>query len=966
MTRRTRRLLIGLLIALAAYSLLGFLVLPAIALHLVNNRLEQYVNGPARLERLEFNPFSLQTHLYGLRLGEPEQLGFDRLYLDFEWRSLWQRRLYLADMDVEGLRGEALFGSDGQFNLQQLFEQEQPVEPDPDGAASEPFPLFIERIALSRGYLRLHDARTSPPINLVYDSLDLELHDLGTGADDRADATLTATSPQGGTLRWQGQLSLAPLTSSGSLDVSGLELDLIWPYVGRATGLQPAGGSLAFSTRYQLEAADRLSLTLSETQASLGSLTLDAPGGSPLLRLAGATLSGASVDLAGRQVTLGQLSLQQPQVWVGRGSDGQLNWLRLLDEARPNDEADETAVTEPSDEPDAPWRLALPTGQLQGARLHLSDAAVSPTVELAVGPLDLTVSNFDTGADSPFGLSLRTGIGERGQLQASGELSIDPPRGRLDIQAQALDLRIVQSYLTPYVQVELRSGRLDTDLAVELQQAAPLAFRVTGSAQIEQLRTLDTDRERDLLRWQRLSVGALDYRHGEALEIGRIELEQPYVRAIINPDQSTNFNDLLVKRAPEPQARPTLSTPKEQAQPLELRVGEIVLREGSGDFADLSLRPVFATRVEQLAGRIGTIDNRNASPAPVDITGRVDRYAPMSIKGRLTPFDPLQQLDITTRFEHVEMTTLSPYSSKFAGYRIDRGRLNLDLHYQIRNGELDAQNKVVIEQLQLGEKVDSPDAVDLPLRLAVALLKDSSGTISLQLPVRGDLNNPSFDVMPVVWQTLRNLMARAVKAPFRLLGSLVSGDERDLSEVPFPAGSADLTDEAQERLAALVNALRERPALRLEVEGRSLAQVDGQSVAEQRLERAYQDLWASMLEQRGEPVPADVSQLTVPEENKPALLEALYRTRLERQPPDEWNTLSEEARELELRRALMARWAGSAALLRRLAQARASRIKDHLVDVGGLDPQRVYLLAPSLAERVDGTQVTAVLHLGSL
>ena len=158
-------------------------------------------------------------------------------------------------------------------------------------------------------------------------------------------------------------------------------------------------------------------------------------------------------------------------------------------------------------------------------------------------------------------------------------------------------------------------------------------------------------------------------------------------------------------------------------------------------------------------GRIGVLDNQKPQAASVDIQGKVDRYAPMSIKGKLTPFDPLNSLDIATSFKNVELTTITPYSGKFAGYRIRKGRLNLDLHYRIEKGQLNAENKVLVENLQLGERVDSPDAVDLPIRLAVALLKDTQGRIAIELPVQGDLNNPQFSVMPIVWQTLRNLVS---------------------------------------------------------------------------------------------------------------------------------------------------------------------------------------------------------------
>ena len=197
--------------------------------------------------------------------------------------------------------------------------------------------------------------------------------------------------------------------------------------------------------------------------------------------------------------------------------------------------------------------------------------------------------------------------------------------------------------------------------------------------------------------------------------------------------------------------------------------------------------------------------------------GKVDRYAPMSIKGKLTPFDPLNSLDIATRFKNVELTTITPYSGKFAGYRIRKGRLNLDLHYRIEKGQLNADNKVLVENLQLGERVDSPDAVDLPIRLAVALLKDTQGRIALELPVKGDLNNPEFSVMPIVWQTLRNLVLRTAQAPFKFIAGLVGGSDADAAGCPLHDPQRHETSRAPPELEHVLGCIppprRRRPDL---------------------------------------------------------------------------------------------------------------------------------------------------------
>ncbi len=976
-----KRALIALMTALICYCLLGFLILPGVAQRVVNQQLIQYATVPARLERIEFNPFSLELTLFDLRLGEPDkpQLGFERLYLNLQWSSLWHRSLQIEDIELVELHTEVVFDKNGVLNLTQLFDL-PPAEETPDEEEKEPFALSIGRLQLVEGSVHFADQRPAEPIDFVLDSLNFELLNFATRSEDAADAVLVAKVPDGSRIDWKGQLNLSPISSSGELEVDGLALKTFWPYVRDVVPLVLNDGQLSLRTAYRLDLSSETSLRLSDATATLTSLSLDSPDAKPLVRMQRAQLAKVSLDLQKRQVTLGQLRSEALESWLVREADGQLNWQRLLADqadAPSPDRPTNTAADQPRpDTPQAaapesaaqPWRILLEDAQLRDYQLHLADHVPNEDVELDVGPLDLDVQHFDSRGDTPMELKLATEIGKQGSLSAEGQLALAPMQGQFDLTLQGIDLRLAQPYLTPFVHLELRSGLLASQLSVELEGTAPLALHVGGSAEISQLHTLDTIQERDFLKWRSLKLDGLDYSYPNDLQIAGIDLEQPYARFIINPDLTTNINDLLVdKSAPDPeQSAPPATqpdTPQAPASPFALRIGGIRIADGSANFSDLSLRPPFITAIQQLEGQIGTLDNRQHSAASVDIKGKVDRYAPVSIEGSLTPFDPLQSLDIATRFRRVELTTLSPYSAKFAGYRIRKGRLNLDLHYRIQQGQLNAENEVVLEQLQLGEKVDSEQAVDLPVRLAVALLKDSSGTIALKLPVQGDLKNPQFDVMPIVWQTLRNLVVRAVKSPFKFLGGLVGHEQADLSEIPFAPGSSELNRDARSRLDALAAALKERPVLRLEVEGRSAPTLDGPLLAEQWLQREYQQTWYKVLQRRGDKVPADAAELQIGEEEKSAMLEGIYRSRLQQQPPSEWQQLDEDTRTGLLRQAILDSRASSTALLRRLSRERAASIKDYLVDGAQLAADRVYLLDTGITEAPEGQDVSTVLHL---
>lgn len=964
----------ALLTALALYSLLGFLILPGIALRIANQQLAHYATVPARIERIELNPFSLEVTAWGLKIGEPgkEQVGFERLYANLQIDSLWTRALHLADVQLDQPKTELLFDKSGQLNLAQLFKL-PPSEPTPADPDAKPFPLRIDSIKLAGGYVHFRDLRPSEPIEFLYDKLDFELKNLSTLPEDNADMTLVAAGPEGGQIDWKGNFSLVPITSKGTLKVTDGKMKAWWPYVRDAVPLVLEDGVLNFSTDYTFSLAKETELNLTNTAASIAPFAIKAPDGRPLVRLERLDVSDTTVDLAKQHVVVGKIRSNKLETWAAREADGQLDWQKLFASqpskpAKAPEPANAPATADsPKAEPAAPgkpWQVLLKDVQLRNYQVHLADRQAKPAVALELGPLNVDVQNFDSLNQSPFTLKVDSGLGKQGKIQATGEVNLNPVSAKLKVNTQDIDLRVAQSYISPFIRLELRSGMLGSNLDVNLKSTEPLALQVTGRAQVDQLHTLDTLKTRDFLKWQRLVLEGVNYQHGDSLSIDKVNLLQPYARFMINDDRTTNIDDLLI---PQPADRGAKSAAKPAAskdKPLGIHIGQIAINDGSANFADFSLTPNFATAIQQLNGQIGTIDSRQAKPASVDIKGKVDRYAPVTIKGSVNPFDPMAALDIATSFKRVELTTLTPYSGKFAGFRIRKGRLNLDLHYVITKGQLKAENKVVVEQLQLGEKVDSADAVDLPIRLAIALLKDSDGKISIELPVTGDLNNPQFSVMPIVWQTLRNLVVRAATAPFKFIGGLVTGGgSEDLGNVSFAPGSSELNKDAQGALNTLAKALKERPTLRLEIEGTAAASSDGPLLAAERLEREYQYNYYKILQRRGDKVPAQASLLVVPEKEKAPLLEGIYRTRLKQQPPAEWKDLSSDERTAKLRDGLIKFWGASDVLLRQLGQDRASAIKDYLVDKGQLEDDRVYFIDANLGQAEKDGRVVTPMHL---
>lgn len=953
MNALTRRFFVGLCTALALYSWLGFFVLPSFALSIGNTLLSEYSTEPASIQRIEFNPFTLELNVWQLHIGDSEtSLAFDELQARVAWDSLWRSRIHLHTVHLTHPRIWLDIDHSGSVNLTQLFnvpETDEQSEPD-----DSVLPLQIDQTQIHDGTLRFSDSRPRQAVALNFNHLNIELNKLSTIPDEQGQLHLSLQANDGTHMTWQGDVSLEPLSSSGQLSIEHVALSSWWPYAQEFADIDLQSGTLSFKTQYRLTAVPEWQLTSWDTEVQLHQLELTTQA-TPLLSLEQFAISNVSTNLQKQQLSIGQIASNKLAVRLHIDQQGQLNWLKTLIASKSPDAQEDSAQKTSQSLAELPWHIQLKNLSFTDYSIDFSDQSRIDPVEIQLHALNLELSNFDSREKALTQLNASTHINEEGRLTVSGQINPHTLHSQLQLSAENLDLRPAQAWVTPFAQVELASGLLDAQFDAELKKLEPLHLTAQGTLTLHQFKTRERKNKRDLLKWDSLTLQDISFSQQQdaKLSIKRIITQQPYARFIINEDLSTNLSSVLVE---QPESSPSSGSSSNFAYHL----GEIQIEDGSAHFADLSLSPHFATAVQNLNGKIGGLDSQKNQPTRIAITGAVDTYAPVSIQGAVMPFDPTQQLDIDVKFKQVELTTLTPYSSKFAGYRIRKGRLNLDLNYQINKGKLNAKNSVLLEQLQLGEAVSSPDAVNLPVRLAVALLKDNRGDIDIQLPISGDLNDPQFSVLPVVWQTLRNLIVRAVSAPFKMLSGL-TGSNLDLSQVGFAAGSAELTPESQAILDNLAQALLQRPELKLNIEGTSSAFFDGPSVAEKNLDHKIQLLWRAELQERGKKI--NEESLVVSERQYHHLLEQLYSQLPQASKKLEGNRDEQLQR---MRVELIEQDASNAILLRTLAQDRARLIRAYLVEQGKVEPERLYLIDVNEAAESTEAEIFTQLHLDAL
>ncbi len=577
----------------------------------------------------------------------------------------------------------------------------------------------------------------------------------------------------------------------------------------------------------------------------------------PAFQIGNLTVSGGSFDLGAKSISVSSLELTDGIVDVIRDNDSTLNLVQLFATKKTDHEVSEEL---PQTENSKPWQFNVDAASLSGFKTRISDLTVkpdSPLIEL--DKIGLKVARFDGKSPFPFEISLN--VVQGGELAASGKIDPSGTAVESSITINDLAMPIMQPYLSRITDLTLNSGLFSATGTFDRGRKGEMSYQ--GEAGIADLRIIENSTMDTLLGWEQLKTNDLLLKlNPNGLDIDTLKLSGLDGKFIISEDHKVNVVEAFRTKAGSSSTKPQ---PEEAAQEkggetFPVNISKLRLDNSILDFADLSLRPQFATKIHELNGTVTGISSLPGARTQLELKGRVDEYGSSEIKGEINSFDPKQFTDISVVFRNVDMTDLTPYSGKFAGYKIDSGRLSMDLQYKIEDSRLLGKNKIVIDTLVLGEKVNSPDAVKLPLKLAVALLRDSNGVIDIDLPVSGNLDDPEFRYGPLIWKALVNLLSKIVTSPFRLLGSLFGGGEEEiLDKVSFDPGEDDVPPPEQEKLAKLLEAFRQRPQLKIVVTGRYSSDSDGEVIRELQIRRALAEASGTVLEPGENPGPVDFS-----------------------------------------------------------------------------------------------------------
>jgi hypothetical protein len=684
----------------------------------------------------------------------------------------------------------------------------------------------------------------------------------------------------------------------------------------------------------------------------------------PVLSLPKVSLDKVTIDIGRQSVSLGSLTLDHFKGSVRREADGRLDLVKFFS-ALPGKAEPEPEATPAATKKNKPWTTRLGSLQLIAAALRFEDRTLPNVVPMVVNPLDLTLSDIDFSGTAPLKLALKAEVNKTGSLETNGSLAWAPLMADLAINAKNIDLVALQGWAGNQLDALLTSGSISFDGNVKAD-GSPLKVALNGESRFTNFNVLQKTNMADLMRWRSLDVGGIQFASDPLrVDIKSIAIADFLAHVLLTPKGELNFKHIAAQndsREPSGQTTPAAQPVAQQQatsdvttkavaensskpstkKPLPVRIGRIVMTGGNVNFHDQFIKPNYRAKLTGLAGRVGPLDPRK--PGEIDIRGAVDKTAPLKIVGKVNTLGSELFLDITATAKGIDMPTFSPYSGKYIGYAIEKGKLSVDIHYHVEKGELTAENNVFLDQLTLGEKVESPDALSIPVSLALALLKNQRGEIDVHLPISGSINDPEFSIGGVIVKVFINLITKAATAPFAMLGSLFGGEE--LSEIDFSPGYAQITPEAEKRLEALAKALIDRPALKLEITGRADPAHDPEALKHMILERTVKAQKLSESVKKGETVASLDDVELKPEEYEKYLTRVYKDSKFSK--PKNMIGLSKSLPVPEMEQLLLANIDAADSEMRELGELRAEVARDWLIEQGGVPSERVFVLAPKV------------------
>jgi hypothetical protein len=844
LSKRQRQAARWVLILIGLYAVIGFLVLPPIVRRVAQKQISRQLDREATIQSVQINPFALTTTIRGLLIKDPDGepfVSWDEVYVNFQISSCFSRAWTFKEISTSRPFVRVQVNKDHSFNFSDLLEKfSTKSAPDRASVPVRPLVVHVAKLRIGGATAMLADLTPREPFKRTLGPIDITLENFRTDPDNKNPYAFTGSTDAGEKIAWSGHFYLDPLRSEGELKLFNFSLNKYAPLYQDLVRFEIRDGSIALDTKYRVELSQSNRIAaVDDTSMALRNLKIGVLGDSNnIAELTLLSVNGANVDLQHRTARVGAVTIREGDFFISRNQNAAINLVEL---AKPKAEATApegvlyllrsvTNAVAMLLESTNHWRAGLGEVSVTNCSIHLEDWVNSRPARLNLDHISLLAKNISNLPGTNLETELCLDWNTNGSIKVKTTAEFYPPTADVQIDLSQLDFHSLDPYLEPKLNLFVLDSKLDLHgkLRIRTPEGELPDVSFHGDATLADFYTVDGVRSQDLLKWDAVRLRGLNATlNPQTVAIEQIEVENLYARVIVESDRTINLLNAL-RRTNSPAVNETNASHLAGAEtvagtnrfPLpKITIGSVVISNATVNFTDHSLSSDVNLAMKNVSGDISRLSSEDLQRAEIDLAGKADGVGPFSVTGKINPFSPTSTNAVKIALKDMDLTPVSAYSGKFAGYRIAQGKLSLDLDYEIVGTVIKSKNVITLDRFRFGEKVESPDATTLPVKLGVAILKDRNGQIVLDVPVAGDLKDPQMRVSKVVWRAVENILVKVATSPFSLLGAAFGGASEELGYQEFSPGSAELSKPGKEKLDALAKSLAEKPALGLEISG---------------------------------------------------------------------------------------------------------------------------------------------------
>jgi hypothetical protein len=844
--------------------------------------------------------------------------------------------------------------SDGKILPLALLEQNTEPKPADKGKTIK---LVVDEIALSNGTLRFDDLGNTEQFQATLNPVEIKVSDLSTleGAEAAYDISMQTDAEE--TIVLNGTLMLDPLKTQLHATLEDLKIPRFSPYYSDIITPKIIEGTLNAAADFTYSKTDDAeTIKADNITTQLDSIAINDKDNEKLLTIPSLSVSDSSVDLVGQELTIGDFSSSDGELNLVRQKDGFVILKELLKPRKAQQEKPDKA----KDEAASPWITTLQKGAISQYSIFLEDHVPAEPATILIDKIDLIAESFSTIENSKGLVDLGLRIDKKGSVSIKGPVVVEPLSTSLAVKLTGLRVKTLQPYFADKINLVISDGAvsLKGKLTVAKGKDKKIKTLFNGSGSIANFSSFDPVVGEEFLKWKDLRLEKMEYDSDRfAFRIKEVGWQEFYNKVVVFNDGAVNLKAIM-KASDDPGAEVQKKTKPEKTAGKEksilVEIDTLMLEKGQFDFLDQNITPNYATSLSELSGTITGLSSQADVMAEVNISGKLDQHAPLLITGKVNPLREELFADLVFDFRDIELSPTTPYTGKFIGYTVAKGKLSLDLKYLIEGSKIDGRNEAFLDQFTLGETVESPDALNLPINLAISLLSNRDGEITLNVPVKGDLNDPKFSIGGIVFKAIINLIAKAATSPFALLGALIPEGAGDLQYVDFASGSFLIDEEYTKKLETVAKVLFDRPGLKMDIKGNANAEQELEVMHENQFQQLLKnEKYKKISKKKDETLSLD-EIIIEPDEYKKFLKIAYKEAAFEK--PKNALGMTKRLPPEEMEKLLRDNIVITEDDLRLLALDRANAVKLFLAETGQIEAERLFIIEPQLGEGESGSQ----------